>query len=114
MRDGADLRREVLAFLTGPQAAEAGIPEIDVLARTLLGQPGEEERQALSDLIAGGVNGDDLVVLTALAARRSGGAAWEAFRRQMHDLLGKQPLSGSVVVLTSRLGNPALPLVAQR
>jgi hypothetical protein len=114
MRDDTDLREQALALLTGRQADQAELSAMEVLARTLLGQPDGEDQQALIELIDGEVNGDDLVTLTALAARRSGGDAWQAFRRQMQELLGKQPLSGSVVVLVNRLGQPALPLVAQR
>jgi len=53
-----------------------------------------------------------MVVLTALAARRLDGEVWPAFRAAMADTLSRQSLPGGAVVLTSRLANPALPLVA--
>jgi len=58
------------------------------------------------------IRGDDAVVLTALACRRAGGDAWRAFRAEARDLVGRQPLSGSVVVLISRLGAAPLPILA--
>jgi hypothetical protein len=112
MCDEQGLREEALALLTKPETAQAGIPGIGVLARSLLGQLSEQDRAALTGLITGGADGDDLVALTALAARRTGGGAWQTFRSELHDSLGKQPLAGAVVVLVNRLGGPALPLVA--
>ena len=45
-----------------------------------------------------------MVVMTALACRRSGGDVWDAFRAAQSELIGKQPLDGHVVVLVNRLG----------
>jgi hypothetical protein len=50
-----------------------------------------------------GVVGEDVMVLVAMACHRAGGDTWAAFRAQMRDLLGDQPLPGSVVVLINRL-----------
>jgi hypothetical protein len=51
--------------------------------------------------------GEDVTVLLALACRRAGGDAWTAFRAQLGELLGQQPLPGSVVVLVNRLSGVA-------
>jgi hypothetical protein len=59
-----------------------------------------------------GIQGDDLVVLTALACRRAGGEAWTAFRAESQSLLGNQPLSGAVVVLVNRLSGPNVKLAS--
>ncbi len=59
------------------------------------------------------IRGEDLVVLTALAARKAGGEAWETFRIHQPELLGQQPLPGSVVVLVNRLASPRLSIFAR-
>jgi hypothetical protein len=64
------------------------------------------------EVVAKGVQGDDMVVLTALACRRAGGEAWEKFREEARTLLGDQPLSGSVVVLVNRLSRGELKLAS--
>jgi hypothetical protein len=56
------------------------------------------------------VSGQDLVVLTALAARRSGDDTWSEFREHAQQMLGGQALPGEVVVLVSRLSGTSLPL----
>jgi hypothetical protein len=112
--EDADLRREAVTLLAKSEAAQTEIPAIGALARSLLDQPLDDDQQALTELISGGVTGNDLVALTALAARRAGGDLWQAFRSQLHDSLGRQPLAGPVVVLVNRLARPALPLVAAR
>jgi hypothetical protein len=63
---------------------------------------------------SGDISGDDLIILTAVAARRADGDTWQAFRARMTELLQDQPLSGHVVVLLNRPANPALPLAASR
>lgn len=92
-------------------------PALATIARSLAVEPAQIDRAALDQLIANAgseIGGDDAVVLWALAARRAGGDTWQAFRAQMPDLLGRQPLTDHVVVLLNRLANPALPLVATR
>jgi len=56
--------------------------------------------------------GEDAVVLVAMACRKAGGEAWRTFRAESQQTLGRQPLSGTVVVLISRLSATRLPLVA--
>jgi Ca-activated chloride channel family protein len=113
-RDDTRLRDKALDRLTSV-GDDAALALRRTLAESLLAEPGRIDEKAVVDLIAEQrVEGDDMVVLTALAARRTGGEAWRTFRAEMQDRLGDQPLSGAVVVLVNRLGNPALPLVAAR
>jgi Ca-activated chloride channel family protein len=55
--------------------------------------------------------GGDLFVLEALSARRMSGPVWEAFRREMPDLVRSQRLDGDAVVLINRLAGTDLPVV---
>jgi hypothetical protein len=81
---------------------------------TLMSEPADADREALADIIREGLAGEDMVTLTALAARRAGGDAWTAFRAESTEILGRQPLPGSVVVLVNSLARPTLPIVAKR
>jgi len=75
--------------------------------------PSPEMARALEDRLDGEpMNGEDLTVLSALAAKRCGGQTWKRFREAAGDLLGGQPLPGSAVVLIDRLASRDLPLVA--
>lgn len=75
--------------------------------------PSPEMARTLEDRLGGEpMNGEDLTVLSALAAKRCGGQTWKRFREAAGDLLGRQPLPGSVVVLIDRLASRDLPLVA--
>jgi hypothetical protein len=81
----------------------------------LLAPADQIDRKALVELVSkqsASIAGDDMVTLTALACRRAGGEAWGAFRAEARELLGRQPLSGSVVVLVNRLSGPSVPLLA--
>lgn len=96
--DEADLKAQVLKALGTEPAA------LVFAVRGLLGEPAEVDRGRLAELLAsGGIAGEDLVVLTAMACRRAGNDTWSAFRAEMPELLGGQPLAGSVVVLANRL-----------
>ena len=80
-----------------------------VAARNLLCDSTQINADRLRNVIeAGGVTGEDVTVLLALACHRAGGDAWTVFRAHMRDLLGEQPLPGSVVVLVNRLGGKLL------
>ena len=88
-----------------------------VVRDILLAPDGKTDANALMDLLrtqADQLRGDDMVVLTALACRRAGGDAWRAWRENSRDLLGHQPLSGSVVTLVTNLSKAPLPAVAIR
>ncbi len=117
LRDDAELRTKAVELIARAVGNQPEFAAFATLAKSLTANVAQIDRAALDKLIAGEsgqISGDDLVVLTALAARRAGGDTWQAFRARMPDLLRDQPLSGHVVVLLSRLANPALPLVASR
>ena len=87
------------------------------IAVTLLARAGKSEQKQLVELVRKTpeqVRGADMTVFTALACRRAGGGAWKAFRSEARDILGKQPLPGSVVVLANRLARLRSPIVAAR
>jgi len=91
---------------------DSALAQARVIAEALLTQPHRIDREGLMEVVSKGVQGDDMVVLTALACRRAGGEAWEKFREEARELLGKQPLSGSVVVLVNRLSQAELKLAS--
>jgi hypothetical protein len=112
-RDNGDLRAEALRLLTA-KSEKPELASARVVAAALLDKPGSIDRAALAKLAEEGVSGDELTLLTALACRRAGGEVWQSFRANARDNLSRRPLSGSVVVLISRLSEPELTLVAER
>jgi Ca-activated chloride channel family protein len=112
--DDSSFRAEAAAAIRSAAGEDASLAQIRDLAAVLLANDSSAiDAAPLAALATSGVQGEDLVALTALACRRAGGDAWDAFRRQQRDLIGKQPLSGDVVVLVNRLAGASLPLVAQ-
>ncbi len=111
----ATFRREATQAI-GQLKGDAGFfLQVRTLTAALLAENAAEiDLAPLVELVNQGVYGDDLAALTAIACRRAGGEAWDAFRRQQRDLLGKQPLTGDVVVLVNRLSGNSLPVVASR
>jgi hypothetical protein len=95
-------------------AADSPLAAARTVARALLSPPNKIDGKSLVDVIEKGPRGDDLVALLALASRRAGGEAHLKFRAESEDLLGGQPLSGSVVVFISRLAGPDLRIVAAK
>jgi len=85
-----------------------------VLARALLLPPKDVDTKAVRALFDERLRGNDMVVLAALAARRLGGDTWDTFRANARDILGKQPLSGSVIVLVNNLAGATELTLAQR
>lgn len=101
--------RSVLA----PKPDDSQTAALRSIATALLAAPGTADADALSGLIKSRLKGDDAVALLAMACRRAGGETWEMFRRERHELLGGQPLSGSTVVLVNRLDRTPLKLVSE-
>ena len=117
LQDDAELRTKAVDLIARAAGSQPELAAIVTVAKSLSAKTAQIDRVALEKAITGESNeitGDDLLVLTALAARRAGGDTWQAFRARMPDLLRDQPLSGHVVVLLNRLANPALPLAASR
>ncbi|HUS45826.1 MAG TPA: VWA domain-containing protein, partial [Phycisphaerae bacterium] len=98
-------------LLTGGKA-DSPLAAVRTVAKALLAEPKDVDAKALAEVVTKGVQGDDLVVLAALACRRAGGEAWTAFRAESQSLLGNQPLSGAVVVLVNRLSGPGVKLAS--
>jgi len=101
--------RTLLAGGKNQQLADA-----HTMAAALLSPAGQADGKALSALARKGVGGSDMVALTAVACRRTGGETWNTFRGEAKDLLGRQPLPGSVVVLVNRLARSHLPVTVAR
>ena len=79
-----------------------------IITATLL-SPSEKTDQAfMAALTREPIQGDDLVLLAALAAKHRGGKVWKAFREEMTTIVGKQPLSGNVILLVNRLSTTQL------
>jgi len=85
------------------------------LATALLGTSDDTVRKSLADaFLSWNTNaqfGADWIVITALSCRKAGGSAWDTFRINSAELLGKQALPGSVVVLVNHLSRSKLPIV---
>jgi len=93
--------------------ADSPLADVRTVAKALFAEPKDVDSKALTELLAKGVRGDDMVALTALACRRAGGEVWTAFRAESRAILGDQPLSGAVVVLVNRLSRPGMTLAAR-
>jgi len=107
--EGDRLRKATDALAGGDKHA-AALAALRPVAKALLTKADDADREALAKLVRQTVRGDDMVALTALACRRAGGGAWEAFRAEARSLLGGQPLSGGVVVLVNSLERSPLKL----
>ena len=110
-RDDAELAAKLQAAMN-KAPADGPAARVRNLVAALIASPESVDRTALEAVLKNPLGGDDATVLTALACRRAGGAIWDAWRGAAARTLGEQPLSGQVVVLTSRLPSTALPLVA--
>jgi len=103
MEDTAQ-RAKVLAALPSETSENATLTATIIATRGLLGESLHPYDEQLTELLtSGGVAGEDVSVLLALACHRAGGEIRHAFRAARRDLLGAQPLAGSVVVLINRL-----------
>jgi hypothetical protein len=100
--DDATLNAKVLAALPSGTSDNPVLRAISIATRGLLGEP--LEHQQVGKLLASdSVAGEDATVLLALACHRAGRETWSTFRVARQDLLGGQPLAGSVVVLVNCL-----------
>ncbi|HOI55526.1 MAG TPA: VIT domain-containing protein [Phycisphaerae bacterium] len=111
--DGATVVKagETLGSLT---SKEMPFGDLARAGLALVGPAEEIDVQALAAMASRQLPGEDLVVLSAMACRRAGGAAWTQFRAESRTILGDQELPGGVVVLVNRLAEPHLPLVAAK
>ncbi|MEW6355963.1 MAG: VIT domain-containing protein [Planctomycetota bacterium] len=87
-------------------------PTYRVLAQALMGKGDVETFTTEIDKVP--LQGNDLIALRALAAKRIGGEAWRTFRASARDLMGSQALDGNVVLLVSRLSSPTCRLDVAR
>jgi len=109
--DGA-FRAKAGALLLGNGAGSSQVDDARILAAALLSPVGTTDVGPLVELVSKGVAGDDMVALTAIACRRVGGEAWRVFRSEAQELLGRQPLAGSVVILVNSLSATPLAIAA--
>jgi hypothetical protein len=114
MRDDDAQRQRAVELLRSAGTHDSPEATMAKFAVAILTEPTKVDRQGLAQLVTGRLAGADTVVLAALAARRAEGDMWRTFRANMQDVLGNQPLPGTVVVLVNRLANPALPWIAAR
>jgi hypothetical protein len=110
----AALKSDAQGAVAAGDEPDGPLGSLRTVARALLIEPAAIDHAALAKVLDGGaVQGDDLVVMTALACRRAGGETWDRFRAASADLLADQPLSGHVMVLIHRLPGPGSPLAAR-
>jgi Ca-activated chloride channel family protein len=96
---GDDLQAQIVPRLVGLPADNA----VGVVARALLKPSAEHDVALVAALNAQRIRGDDLFVLTALAAQARGGALWQAWYEGLPDLTGHQRLNGNAVLFANRL-----------
>jgi Ca-activated chloride channel family protein len=130
MRDDEAFVARAAALLQKADPAKFG--RWPVIAAALLGQAGKIDAKAMGDLFTellglggqgqptltaaqqGGLGENDVYALTALACRRAGGDLWNKFRAESRDLIGRRPLSGSVVVFINSLSRPNMAMAAAK
>jgi len=110
-RDG-DYMEKARPLLVKERAKEWVLAGAPAVMAALLSPAEEADVEALIEVVSTGVQGEDMVVLTALACRRADGDAWKTFREEARMMLGDQPLSGGVVVLVNRLSRPEVKLAS--
>jgi len=110
-RESDDVRADAQKALGAPKGDDAYGQVIRTAVAALLATD-KVDQTALADAVSQKPAGEDAVVLVAMACRKAGGEAWRTFRAESQQTLGRQPLSGTVVVLISRLSATRLPLVA--
>jgi hypothetical protein len=117
MQDDAEFLLRARSALAPVQDDKSPLAVLRRLATALLGPADADARKALAECLdksAASIRGDDLVTLMAIACRRAGGELWDTFRGAQRDVLGGQPLDGSVVVLVNRLAGANLPILAAK
>jgi len=129
MRDDEAFAGKALPLLT--RSGQALLGAWPAVAAALLEPAGKADPKTLRPLIAelggaadaaqtapfarqGGLGDNDMIALAALACRRAGGEAWNAFRAESRNLLGARPLDGSVVVLVGSLARPNVLVAAAK
>jgi hypothetical protein len=129
MRDDEAFAGKALPLLT--RSGQAPLGAWPAVAAALLAPAGKADPKALRELVpellgladaaptlafarAGNVGDNDIISLAALACRRAGGEAWNAFRAESRNLLGARPLDGSVVVLVGSLARPNVLVAAAK
>jgi hypothetical protein len=114
LKDDAERVGKARQLLAEGKGADPSLAGIRTVAAALLAPPKEIDRKPLVALVGGQVGGEDMVVLAAMACRRAGGDAWNAFRAESRRIVGEQPLPGSVVILVSNLARPNLALAVAK
>ena len=95
----------------------SGLPLRDMRLCSMIlleSEPNPAMAEALIGRLGEGSRGEDLTVLIALAARKSGGKVWQQYRQQSVDILSRQQLPGSVVVLVHNLAGHPLPVTVAK
>jgi len=112
LRDDAELVQQAIpVFRSVKPAGHARIAAALVLPK---------EKVDPADLVqlvteqAGEIRGADVVALAAIACRRAGGEPWRLLRAESKEILGGQPLPGSVVILVGRLEGKGLPTAREQ
>jgi len=110
LRGDESFQENALEILAKAPANNPYFRQAGQLAERLLTDPNRHDPSTLAELVKNGVQGGDLVALTAMACYRTGGDAWQTFRAESRNLLGKQALPGHVVRLVHYLPENRLPL----
>jgi len=107
-RADADFVGQALPLLVAGASKDESYAAVRTIAKALLADRQNIDKQAVTKLLAKGVSGEDSTLLLAMACRRCGDDVWNAFRSVSPELVGNQPLNGEVVVLINRVGEGRL------
>lgn len=102
--DDEELQKVAADTLTATALKGQETPAFGNVAEVLF-RPGEESDGSLLALLARAdeIHGEDMVALTTIACRRADGEPWRVARALRHEILGRQPLPGNLVVWVNRL-----------
>jgi Ca-activated chloride channel homolog len=92
-----------LAKLLALDSKSPATSSLRMIGRVLLLGVGKVDGKELTRLFSTGMRGDDSNALAALAARKSGGELWLAFRAGSREYFAQNGVSGAVVLIANRL-----------
>ena len=110
--EDADFRAKALAAFSTNAGQQPTLGPARILAASLLVPTDKIDKKSLAELLSSAPRGEDAVALIALASRRAGLDSWNAFRAHAHEVMGAQPLPGSLVLFVNSLNRSEAALAA--
>ncbi|MFQ5989622.1 MAG: VWA domain-containing protein, partial [Candidatus Methylomirabilales bacterium] len=92
------------------QTSNSRLVTMRTLAAALMAPSLQTDAALLRAISTNQIQGDDLVVLTGLAAWHRGGKVWRTFHEEVPYIVGSQPLNGHVILIVNHMGTKRLVL----